>query len=68
MSTKQWGVVLIVLGAIAVGISLLADMIGVGAQPGIIGWKQMLGAGVGVVMLIGGVVLLVRSRSGGNAA
>jgi hypothetical protein len=62
MSTKQWGVGLVVLGLIVVGISLLADTIGVGAQPGIIGWKQLLGAGAGVVMLIGGVVLMARDR------
>jgi len=68
MSTRQWGVGLIVFGLIVVGISLLADTLGVGAQPGIVGWKQLLGAGAGVVMLIGGVVLLVRSRTGTKAA
>jgi hypothetical protein len=62
MSAKQWGVGLIVVGLIVVGVSLFADVIGIGAQPGIIGWKQVLGAGAGVVMLIGGVVLLARDR------
>ena len=62
MSTKQWGVGLIVAGLIVAGISLLADTVGVGAQPGIIGWKQVLGAGAGVVMLISGVVLVARDR------
>ena len=37
-----------VLGLIAVGISLLADMLGYGAQPGIVGWKQVLGGVLGV--------------------
>jgi hypothetical protein len=62
MSIKQWGAGLIVVGLIVGGISLLADTIGVGAQPGIIGWKQLLGAGLGVVMLISGAVLLARDR------
>jgi len=62
MSTKQWGVALVVLGLVVVGISLLADTIGFGAQPGIVGWKQLLGAGAGIVMLISGVVLVARDR------
>ena len=63
MSTKKWGVGLIVLGLIVGGISILADTVGVGAQPGIIGWKQLLGAGLGVVIFISGVVLLARDRA-----
>ena len=66
MSTKQWGVGLIVAGLIVAGVSLLADMVGVGAQPGIVGWKQILGAGAGVVMLICGVVLVARDRAAGK--
>jgi len=59
---RSRGVGLIVVGLIIAGISLLADTVGVGAQPGIIGWKQLLGAGVGLVMLISGVVLQARER------
>jgi hypothetical protein len=66
MSTKQWGISLIVFGLIVIGIALLADTIGLGAQPGVIGWKQILGAGVGGVMIVGGAVQLARSRSGKN--
>jgi hypothetical protein len=67
MSTKSLGVVLVVLGLVLAAISLLADVLGLGADPGIIGWKQLLGAGVGVLIMIGGAVLFVRGR-GGRAA
>lgn len=33
-----------------------------GAQPGIIGWRPVLGGALGVVMVVSGVVLMVRDR------
>ena len=68
MSTRVLGIGLILGGVLVIAVSLLADVIGLGAQPGIIGWKQLVGAGLGVVMLISGAVLLARSRSGADAA
>jgi hypothetical protein len=67
MSIKSWSVILIVLGLALLAISLLADIVGVGAHPEIFGWKQIMGVGVGIVMVICGVVLLVTKR-GGRAA
>jgi hypothetical protein len=55
--------ILIALGVIVALVSLFADAIGVGTQPGIIGWKQLLGASLGLAMLITGVVLLARDRA-----
>ena len=62
MSGRAWGIGLVVLGLVVVGISLLADMLGYGAQPGTVGWKQLLGGALGVGMVISGVVLTVRDR------
>jgi hypothetical protein len=60
MSKRIWGIILIVAGIAIILIALLADVIGVGAQPDIIGWRQILGAVIGAALGIGGVVLLVR--------
>ncbi len=60
MSKRNIGIALIVVGVVLVLVSLLADAIGLGAQPGIIGWKQILGAAVGAAAAIGGMVLLLR--------
>jgi hypothetical protein len=60
MSKRNWGIILIVAGIVVILIALLADVIGLGAQPDIIGWRQILGAVIGAAIGIGGVVLLVR--------
>jgi hypothetical protein len=60
MSKRTLGIVLIAAGALLVAVSLLADTIGIGAQPGIIGWKQILGAAVGAAAGIVGIVLAFR--------
>jgi hypothetical protein len=53
MTARLLGALLIVAGIGFLGISLAADVIGIGAQPGIVGWKQILGAvfGFGVAVL-----------------
>jgi hypothetical protein len=63
MTNKQWGALLLVAGIVILAISLLADVIGVGAQPGIIGWKQILGAVIGLGALILGLLMSRRSSS-----
>jgi hypothetical protein len=60
------GGALVVIGLTIGGVSLLADVIGLGAQPGIIGWKQILGTALGLVILIVGISMLVRARSTGK--
>jgi len=58
---RTWGLAGVVLGISVLAVSLLADRIGIGAMPGVLGWKQILGAGVGVVLLVGGTMLARRS-------
>ena len=53
MSKRTLGIVLIVLGLLLVVVSLAADVIGLGNGTGL-GWKQLLGAAVGVVVMLGG--------------
>ena len=56
MSKKTIGFLLIILGVIVLVVSLAADVIGIGGVPGF-GWKQILGAVVGVLVALGGVWL-----------
>jgi hypothetical protein len=53
MSKKTIGVILIFLGVMLAIVSLAADVIGIGNGLGI-GWKQILGAVVGVLVAFGG--------------
>lgn len=63
MSTRLLGMGLMVIGLIIAAVSLLADVMGIGAQPGMIGWKQILGAAIGLVIFIIGVTAWLRGRS-----
>jgi len=49
---RRWPLVVLVLGIVLALVSLFADAIGVGGEPGF-GWKQTLGlvVGVGLVAL-----------------
>jgi len=62
MSNKQTGVILLIAGLVLLAVSLLADVIGVGGQPGIIGWKQILGAVVGGLVALAGLLRLLLRR------
>ena len=53
MSKRTVGIVLIVLGVLLAIVSLLADALGIGNGAGL-GWKQILGAVVGVLVVAGG--------------
>jgi len=59
MSKRTIGIVLVVIGVIVVIVSLAADALGIGSGGGI-GWKQLLGAAVGVVVVLGGGWLALR--------
>jgi len=63
MSTRVLGIGLILGGILVIAAALLADVIGLGAQPGIIGWKQILGAAIGLVILVVGIYILIRART-----
>ena len=65
MSNKTIGILLIALGIIIVLVSLVADSLGIGNQMGI-GWTQLLGAAIGVIMAIVGVWMVLRKSSPKN--
>ena len=56
MGKKGLSLILIVIGIIILLVSLLADMIGIGGYPGV-GYKQIIGAIVGAVISIIGLIL-----------
>lgn len=53
---KALPMILLVLGVLLVFVSLGADRLGIGGFPGL-GWKQISGAVVGVILAAGGMVL-----------
>jgi hypothetical protein len=59
MGQKALPVVLLVGGVLVFLVCLAADSLGIGGAPGI-GWKQITGAAVGVVIAACGMVLLRR--------
>jgi hypothetical protein len=56
---KASGAFLLVLGAALLIVSLLADVIGIGASPGF-GYRQIIGAVLGVIAVIRGIFVLKR--------
>jgi Na+/H+ antiporter NhaA len=65
VSGKSMGMLVGVVGLGVLAVSLLADRLGVGAMPGVIGWKQILGAGIGLFLMAGGVVIARRRAPSG---
>ena len=59
MSKRTMAYLVIALGAVVLIISLAADSLGIGGAPGI-GWKQLTGAPVGLIVMIYGVWLALR--------
>ena len=53
--------VVIGVGLLLLLIALFADPLGLGRAPGV-GWKQTLGAGVGVLVVVAGAHLLRRGK------
>ena len=60
MSKKVLRIIIIVLSSLLIIISLTADFIGIGSYPGI-HYAQIIGASVGLVALIIGLWLLLKS-------
>lgn len=50
MPQRGWGLLVFVLGVLLALVSLFADTLGVGGEPGF-GWKQAVGLLVGVVLV-----------------
>jgi hypothetical protein len=53
MSRKTIGIIVIVVGLLLLVVALAADSLGIGGGNGI-GWKQIVGALVGLVIAAGG--------------
>jgi cation transporter-like permease len=60
MSAKTIGLGLIVVGVVGLAVSLLADQIGIGQNPQVIGPIQLGGAALGLVVALIGVFLARR--------
>jgi hypothetical protein len=58
-------IVLLAVGVIVLLVSALADILGIGGNPLVFGYKQLAGVAVGaVIALIGGVLYWWSGRSG----
>ena len=55
MSKRTLGLAFIVFGAILSFFALVADPIGFGAQPTIVGWKQLTVSNIGIFIAIFGI-------------
>jgi hypothetical protein len=64
MSKRMVGFGLVIIGSLMQIISLSADYLGIGQDPTVIGWKQLLGAAIGLVVILVGVWFV----SAGSAA
>ena len=62
MSKRTIGIMLVVLGVVVYIVSLAADVIGIGNGTGI-GWKQILGAVIGLLVAVGGGWLALNKPS-----
>jgi hypothetical protein len=59
-STKILGIAFILVGVIVLIISFLADVVGIGGQSNVFGYKQIIGIAVGAVAVMAGLILLLR--------
>lgn len=59
---RTLGVVALGAGALVVVLSLFADDLGLGSQPGATGWKQWAGLGLGALSAVGGAAMILRPR------
>ena len=62
MDKKYTGISIMIIGAAIAIISLIADFIGLGNDPSVIGWKQLIGAGVGLVIVAVGLWLALKKN------
>ncbi len=61
---KSLAVGLIVVGVVVLLGSAMADIIGLGAQPLVFGYKQLAGSAVGAALAVFGAVLYWRAGKG----
>lgn len=63
MDNRIQSIVLMVVGTIVFAICILGDMIGLGANTGVIGWKQYSGAVVGLMLFLFGLHIALHHTS-----
>jgi NADH:ubiquinone oxidoreductase subunit 6 (subunit J) len=68
MSRRQIGMVVVLVGVVAALFAALADPLGIGGAEDTFGWKQGLLLAVGILLVIAGGVMVVRSPSSGTGA
>lgn len=59
MDLRIQSLALMIVGILVVAISMLADVIGIGANPVVIGWKQYFGAAIGIMLILFGAHLTI---------
>ncbi len=62
MAVKSTSVGLLIVGIVLMVVSLAADPLGIGAAPGM-GWRQLAGTAVGVVLAVAGIATLRPART-----
>jgi len=62
MSKKSLGLLVVIVGILLLLVSLIADYVGIGRSPGV-GWIQIVGAVVGVLLAVVGGFLLRSEQS-----
>jgi hypothetical protein len=67
MSRRQIGVAVALVGVVAALIAALADPLGISGAENEFGWKQILLLVVGILLIISGGVLALRSPRSGTA-
>jgi len=65
MKKKLIGYILVILGAGMQIVSLAADFLNLGNDPFNIGWKQLTGAGVGLLVIFVGIWFLSTAKPKG---
>jgi hypothetical protein len=55
MSKRTIGLAIIVLGALVSILSLVADQIGFGFAPSVVGWKQLTASNIGIFIALFGL-------------
>lgn len=61
-TSKLGAIMLIVLGALVLALSVFADSLGISGGGEGFGWKQLIGAIAGLVVLLIGIMWLARPR------
>lgn len=62
LSAQRAGQILVLLGLAIALVSALADVVGLGANPEIFGYRQFIGTALGLLLLVVGVTLLLLSQ------